>query len=160
MRIFAIDPGPELSAYVMWDTATHDFISERMGLTNNEDVRLAVYNAGCEWSGIDALVAIETPQSYGIAVGKSMFATCIQIGRFIQVAREGPFTKEQVKLYGRPTIKGQIGGRNDAEIRASLRIRYGEAKKGCQLYGVKRDIWAALALAVALDETNIKLKEW
>lgn len=155
MRILAIDPGPEQSAYVLWDTQEHNFISycfKKMGLVSNKELRCLLDDV---YLPVD-LIAIEVPQSYGRVIGRSMFETCIEVGRFIQAA----FHKaDKIKLYGRPTIKGQIGGRTDAEIRASLRIRYGEARKGEKLEGVVRDIWSALALAVALEE-NPKLKEW
>lgn len=161
MKILAIDPGPVQSAYVFWDTETHDFCLRdkfAKGILPNYNLRTIVISEMAA-SGMD-LLAIEMPQSYGKVVGRSMFETCLEVGRFIQVA--GVNTLHwggQIKLYGRPTIKGQIGGRTDAEIRASLRLRYGDAKKGQKLEGVVRDIWSALALATALDE-RINLKEW
>lgn len=142
MRILAIDPSPDKHAWVMWDTVTHDFYGARMGLDLCGEDSEAVAQ-----SQAPDLVAIEFPQSYGINAGMSLFATAYNAG-VIAALVDGP----EVRLYGRPTIKGQIGGRNDPEVRASLRMRHGEAKKGHKLYGVKNDIWAALALAVALDE--------
>jgi hypothetical protein len=105
----------------------------------------------CEEYEMD-LVAVEFPQSYGINAGMSLFATAYQAGKI--VAR---FGGRETALFGRPSIKGQIGGRNDSEIRRSLMMRHGGSKKGEKLHGVKADIWAALALAVALDE-NPKLR--
>jgi hypothetical protein len=133
----------------MWDTKTHDFYGDRCGLDLFKEFR-------DEWVVFGDLdtVAIEFPQSYGINAGMSLFATAFQAGRIAEVfSREG----YNVFLYGRPSIKGQIGGRNDSEIRRSLMMRHGGSKKGEKLHGVKADIWAALALAVALDE-NPKLR--
>lgn len=143
MKILAVDPAPEESAWVMWDTETHDFYGARMGLDLVGDIVL--------WPFLGPRVdicAIEFPQSYGVNAGLSLFLTAFEAGR---VARSLEISTE-IRLYGRPAVKGQIGGKNDSEIRKSLMMRHGEAKKGQKLYGVKKDIWAALALAVAIDE--------
>lgn len=151
MKILAIDPGPQESAFVCWDTATHDFFGPRMGLD---------FWHGVKWLdevGID-MVAIEFPQSYGITAGLSVFSTCYEAGRIAEFLDDVCGT---IRLFGRPSIKGQIGGRTDSEINASLRMRHGDAKKGCKLEGVKKDIWAALALAVALDENPaLRVVSW
>lgn len=160
MKVICIDPGPDNSAYAVWDTEKHGFCMnaacyETHAIVSTEGMigrlRSIVRN------GITT-VAIEMIQSYGMPVGRSTFQTVMNIGRFMQAAYEVD-SFAVIKLYGRPTIKGQIGGKTDAEIRASLRLRYGEAKKGEKLEGVKKDIWAALALATAIDE-NPRLKEW
>jgi len=151
MKILAIDPGPLNSAFVLWDTESHDLLDKDI-INSNELIHAL---GGNRWS-FD-LCAIEMVQSYGMGVGKSIFETCLKVGQMLERLR---FHKDsQVKMYGRPSIKGQIGGRNDTEIRSSLRMRYGDARKGEKLEGVKKDIWAALALAVALEE-NTNLKEW
>lgn len=146
MKILAIDPSPTICAFVLWDTDTHDFYGCRMGL----DVEELIHGG---WDGCN-LIAIEFPQSYGITAGLSVFATAFKAGMIAGMMK----TYCEVALYGRPTIKGQIGGRKDSEVNASLKMRFGDAKKGCKLEGVKKDIWAALALAVALDE-NPDLKK-
>lgn len=153
MKILAIDPSPTIHAYVFWDTETHDFYGcARMGLDLFAEIP---YWDVCEEYWVD-LVAIEFPQSYGITAGMSVFATAHNAGVISE-----RFRKRDVALFGRPSIKGQIGGRKDSEVNASLRMRHGEAKKGCKLEGVKKDIWAALALAVALDENpNLRRVTW
>jgi hypothetical protein len=157
MRILAIDPGPSESAYVCWDTDRHDFWTpgpyEKMGIVSTEGMigRLHMIL-------MPDLIAIEMVQSYGMTVGRSTFETALNVGRFMQTVYNRNPTAS-IKLFGRPTIKGQIGGKTDAEIHASLRMRYGEAKKGEKLEGVKKDLWAALALATAIDERPT-LKEW
>jgi len=157
MLLTAIDPGPSESAYVCWDTERHDFWTPRqgfkMGLVSTDEMIFRLKR-----DAQSDLIAIEMVQSYGMTVGRSTFETALNVGRFMQSVqgRNAPYL---VKLFGRPTIKGQIGGKTDGEIRASLRMRYGEAKKGEKLEGVKKDIWSALALAVAIDERPT-LKEW
>ena len=152
MKILAIDPSPTIHAYVFWDTDTHDFYGQRMGLDLWKDF-------SPEWiecSPRPDLVAVEFPQSYGINAGISLFATAFNAGIIV-----AEFSDIDVALFGRQSIKGQIGGRKDSEVNASLRMRHGETKKGCKLEGVKKDIWAALALAVALDENpNLRRVTW
>lgn len=154
MRILAIDPSPTIHAWVHWDTDTHDFFGDadaRMGLDLFGDMASGK-EVGC-WAD---LIAIEFPQSYGITAGMSVFATAYNAGVIAE-----RFMGREVALFGRPSIKGQIGGRKDSEINASLRMRHGETKKGCKLHGVRRDIWAALALACALDENpNLRRVSW
>ncbi len=157
MQICAIDPGPSESAYVCWDTDRHDFWTpspyEKMGIVSTEGMVGRLHMIP-----MPDLIAIEMVQSYGMTVGRSTFETTLNVGRFIQtVYNRNPAAR--IRLFGRPTIKGQIGGKTDAEIHTSLRMRYGDARKGEKLEGVKKDIWSALALAVAMEE-NPRLKEW
>lgn len=155
MILLCLDPGTAQTAFVVWDTELDDFtgVHYRMGLPDNSVLIDKLPEILAERK-VDK-VAIEMIQSYGMALGKSSFITMLFIGRVMQVI-DG-FC--DYALYGRPTIKGWLGGKTDAQIRASLRERHGDAKKGEKLEGVKKDIWSALALAVALTE-NPKLKEW
>jgi hypothetical protein len=166
MRIIAIDPGTNQSAFVSWDTKKDDFIKVpdifRLGLLSNETFHEYARNILRDTQ--PEVVAIEMVQSYGLTVGRSTFQTVLFVGRlsekFIQISNsDKDILPIEVRYYGRPTIKAQIGGKNDAQVRTSLRMRYGEAKKGEKLYGVKKDIWSALALAAALTERE-DLKQW
>jgi hypothetical protein len=166
MILLAIDPGPTKSAYVLWDTEKHDFVRDDdgksvIGLAENHFVMGFVHEICTPHQGVrfplPELVAIETPQNYGNQMGRETLETLIFVGRLIEIVYRLQSTT--TKLYARPSIKGQVGGRNDSEIRSSLIMRYGASRKGEKLEGVKNDIWAALALAVALEE-NAKLKEW
>ena len=104
-------------------------------------------------------VAIEMIASYGMAVGKEVFETCVWIGRFVQVA--GP---DRVRLVYRKDVKMHLCGTpraKDANIRQALIDRYGgkaeaigSVKRPGPLYGVKSHAWAALAVAVTASETK------
>ena len=143
MLILGVDPGNEQSAYLAWDTDQQRPL--HMGIVKNEELE----HFFTTMHPPDTVV-IEFPQSYGLAVGRHIFHTCRWVGRFeAALYRAG---NRDVRLIGRPSVKGQIGGRTDAEIRASLRLRFGDAKKGERLEGVKKDIWAALAVCVAIHE--------
>lgn len=104
-------------------------------------------------------VACEMIASYGMAVGKEVFETCLWIGRFIQAA--GP---ERVRLIYRKDVKLHLCGSlkaKDANLRQALIDRYGgkaeaigTVKKQGPLYHVKSHAWAALAVAVTAAETR------
>ena len=103
-------------------------------------------------------VAIEMIASYGMAVGKEVFETCVWIGRFVQVAGV-----DRVRLVYRKDVKMHLCGSpraKDANIRQALIDRYGgkalaigTKKQPGALYHVKSHAWAALAVAVTASET-------
>ena len=144
-RILAIDPGPEHSAWVLMDR-TH-VVSHAI-----EDNERIVNDIEVAWDTIDHL-AVEMVASYGMPVGREVFETCVWVGRFIQ-AYDGPHDKvyrQQVKMELCKDSRAK-----DSHIRQALIDMYGpgrdvavgtKAKPG-PLYGVKKDIWAALAVGV------------
>lgn len=107
----------------------------------------------------DGPIAIEMIASYGMAVGKEVFETCVWIGRFVQVA--GP---ERVRLVYRKDVKLHLCGSpraKDANIRQALIDRWGgkaeaigNVKRPGPLYAVKSHAWAALGVAVTALETK------
>jgi hypothetical protein len=110
---------------------------------------------------VDA-VCIETIQSYGMAVGRTVFETCIWIGRFQQTALNGCGI---VHLYARPAIFRAVTGQSkggDAALRQALLTRFGGDKKGEPMNVLKgggSDKRSAFAVAVYhLD--GAKLGEW
>jgi hypothetical protein len=149
-NLLAIDPGNTESAYVILDGSR---LIEFAKVEN--DVLLA--RLPFFRDAADEL-AIEMIASYGMAVGREVFDTCVWIGRFIQ-AWDRPFTRvyrKDVKLHlcGQPRAK-------DGNIRQALIDKYGGkdaaiGKKATPgpLYGVSADVWAALAVAVTHSEGN------
>src|SRR3982750_3232262 len=75
MRVLGIDPGPEHSAYVLWESGS----VRDAGFIDNE--ALMHYLRSIEVHESD-LCAIETITGYGMPVGKETFGTCIWIGIF------------------------------------------------------------------------------
>src|SRR5678809_428964 len=88
--------------------------------------------------------AIEMIASYGMAVGREVFETCLWIGRFVQAARG-----EHTLVYRRD-VKMHLCGNNaarDSNIRQALIDRFGPGKDKAigrkalpgPLYGVSAD---------------------
>lgn len=92
-------------------------------------------------------VAIEMIASYGMAVGASVFDTCVFIGRIIQCSKTTP------TLIARIQVKSHIchsGKAKDANIRQALIDLFGPpGKKSAPgpTFGISADMWSALAIA-------------
>lgn len=155
MKILAIDPAPFNIGYVTWDSETSHFLLPKFGIKNVEEF-IVELDSIVKTAKIE-VIAIEMTQSYGGIFGNSLIATVLVIGRIIQQIINTSNLK--FKLFSRPSIKAKIGGKNDKEIKASLERRFGKKEKGAKLDGVSKDVWAALAVAVAYSE-NTLLKEW
>lgn len=148
-RILAIDPGTTRSAWVQMDTAR---TLELFGIEDNDDM-LDTIHSGWVCGAYDAVV-VEKVESFGMAVGVEVFETVWWSGRFTQAAHPAP-----VHRIGRKAVKLHLCGSvraKDANIRQALIDRYGgisATKKGGALYGVSKDVWAALAVGVTwLDQ--------
>ena len=146
--ILAIDPGTTHSGLVILKDGR---VTSAQISTNAEILEeLAIHST--------TPVAIEMIASYGMAVGKEVFETCVWIGRMEQVA--GP---ERVRRIFRKDVKMHLCGTTkakDTNIRQALIDLYGgkaeaigTVKKQGPLYGVKSHAWAALAVAVTAANT-------
>lgn len=151
MSILAIDPGPEYSAWVLFDTLHGGRLLRHGHHTNS--VVLAMLER-CD----DALV-IEMIASYGMPVGREVFDTCRWIGRFEQ--QWARHNGSPASLVFRKDVKIHLCGSvkaKDGNVRQALMDRFGGSKcKGTKknpgpLYGVSGDVWAALAVAVTFAE--------
>jgi hypothetical protein len=151
VRILAIDPGNEQSA---WCETVNGSLWKCDKLYN-ADVLDLLRNA---WDA-EHFLAIEMIASYGMAVGKEVFDTCLWIGRFMEAweARGGTVRlvyRREVKLHLCESARA-----NDANIRAALIDKYGPGKAKAigtkkspgPLFGVKGDEWSALAVALTAE---------
>lgn len=137
--ILAIDPGNIESAYCLIDSATYKPIE--FGKIDNTLMLIKLKELNYKE------LVIEMIASYGMAVGASVFETCVWIGRFIQ-ARKCPdfkyiYRKEE-KMNLCYTMKAK-----DSNIRQALIDRFGDVgtkKKQGFFYGFKKDIWSAFAV--------------
>lgn len=151
MRILAIDPGPVKSGYV-WFSGNKVIKSGHM--CNYEllsEIEQIDFGDSC---------AIEMIASYGMAVGKDVFQTCLWIGRFIQAHFE--VFGHEPELVFRKDVKMKLCGTTkakDANVRQALIDMFepigggktpqiGTSKQPGPLYGVSSHAWPALGVAV------------
>jgi hypothetical protein len=151
MKLLAIDPGNEESAYVAYDCDAGSVLA--FGKKANADVLQWMISP----SSFNAQhIAIEMIASYGMPVGREVFETCVWIGRFIE-AWGAPYTlvyRKDVKLH----LCGNARAK-DGNVRQALIDRYGGKQKAIgtkrepgPLYGVSADVWSALAVAVTWSD--------
>ena len=146
MKILAVDPGNEISAYVILDDS---FIIHDKGLVDNEELLKIA-----EEKEYDKLV-IEMIASYGMPVGREIFETCVFIGRLREKSSKSYkyIYRKDEKMNICHTMKAK-----DSNIRQSLIDRFGEVgtknNKG-YFYGFKKDIWSAFAVGITYIDTCI-----
>lgn len=145
--ILAIDPGPEQSAWLLWDGKK----VMASGIETNTTVLARLESD--EWGGTE--MYIEMIASYGMAVGKSVFETVFWVGRFCQAWR-GVLLAQRVMRMDVKMHLCHSARAKDGNIRAALIDRCGAVGTKAQpgpLRGVKSHLWAALAVAVyAFDQ--------
>ena len=151
MRLLAIDPGPEESAFVLYDSDTRE-VPEFEKLPNGE---MLTRMFGMWLIGVDHL-AVEMIASYGMPVGAEVFDTCVWIGRFLErwKGHHVRVYRREVKLHICNSAKAK-----DANVRQALIDRYGGKEKAIgrkaapgPLYGLSGDCWSALAVAITAAE--------
>lgn len=155
--ILAIDPGNVQSAYVVYEGGRiyDKGIVPNSGMLNKFQAQI--------WGQGERVnphrMLIEMVASYGMPVGKEIFDTVLWIGRFVQA-----WPREYELVY-RKDVKLSICGNpaaKDSNIRQALIDRFGPGKsvavgvkkKPGPLYGVEKDIWSALAIAVHADPVD------
>jgi hypothetical protein len=154
--IFSVDPGNIESAYSVLDEELRPI---EFGKVNNEWLRenmLDVINKHKVYN-----IAIEMIASYGMAVGATVFDTCVWIGRFTEVAQRHS-NVDEVKYIYRKEEKMNLCGTmkaKDSNIRQALIDRFGvvgtKGNKGW-FYGVSNDVWAAIACGTTYSDLYLK----
>jgi hypothetical protein len=150
MILLAIDPGPVRSAWVVLH-------GDRI-LNRGIDENITVLDMLERWGGEHSdHLAIEMVACYGMAVGESIFETALWTGRFIERWGGSRYTKVK-----RLEVKMNLchdSRAKDANIRRAILDRYPATGGGATpqvgtrgqpgpLYGVKRDMWSALAVGL------------
>lgn len=168
--ILSIDPGNTYSAYSLLN---NDLKPIKFGKVLNEEL-LEIINEililerqkdGRLTPNIKH-IAIEMVASYGMAVGKEVFETCVWIGRFYQAITEQTLIEpyfiyrkeEKINLCNSMRAK-------DSNIRQALIDRFakhdfkngkGTKKNPDWFYGFKADIWAAYAVGVTFHDMYLR----
>lgn len=158
MSLLAIDPGYTQSAWLVYK----DGLPAVFGIDDNAFLldRITMLSDGFVHS-----LAIESVASYGMPVGAEVFETCVWTGRFIEAWNRSGGEREPLRVY-RKSVKMHLCGSmraTDTNIRAALIDRYGPGKDLAigkkatpgVLYGITKDVWAALGVAVTASETML-----
>lgn len=154
--ILAIDPGNTHSGIALIEPGTCKPL--KIGKIPNDAVLELIAQTAYDH------LRIEMIASYGMAVGKEVFDTCVWIGRFIQHHNEisafGDYAlvyRRDIKLHHCNSAKAK-----DANITQALidRFAYGQPNRGKGtkanpgwFHGFAADIWQAYALAVHTNDT-------
>lgn len=155
MLVFAVDPGPLKSAWVLYDHANRRILEH--GIDYNELLRYEIKRSFKQYQLTN--IVCEMVACYGQPVGAEVFATCVEIGRFVEVACGFVrlITRAEVKKH----LCHKVVGINDAVIRQRLidlfggkESAIGRKKSPGPLYGIHADEWAALAVAVVAAEAE------
>lgn len=146
-HLLAIDPGNIESAWVRINIETYEPLE--FGKEPNMTVRSRVTQSRGEE------IYIEMVASYGMAVGKEVFDTCVWIGRFMECCTDvtpNQVFRKDIKLHHCGQTKAK-----DSNIIQALIDRFapdtpnrGKGSKANPgfFYGFKADVWQAYALAV------------
>lgn len=152
MKVLSIDPGTDRSAWLV----LRDGVPLRFGIKANAELVWDV--ASCGERGSVDLIVIEQIESFGMPVGREVFETVRWAGRFEQAAH--PLSVVWIPRRAVKLALCQSPKANDASIRQALIDRFGgssaigrKADPG-PLYGITKDVWSALALAVTQLEAD------
>jgi hypothetical protein len=154
--ILSIDPGNVLSAYVVLDNNLRPIEFAKIDNYNLKNILGEIINRYNIKN-----VAIEHVASMGMAVGQTIFTTCIWIGRFTETLSRHVDIVEIKEIYRREEKINLCGSMKakDGNIRQALIDRFGivgvKANKGW-FYGVSKDVWSAIAVGVTYHDMYIK----
>ena len=154
MMLLAVDPGNMQTAYCLMDDEYR--IHDAGTVANDAFIRYLWTKA----KQIDH-VAVEMIASYGMAVGRDVFETCVMIGRVEQVAEHREVEHSRVYRQEEKICICHNSRAKDSNIRAALIERFAkhDLKRGTgtkrnpdHFYGISKDMWAAFAVGtVYLD---------
>lgn len=158
--ILAIDPGSAESAYVVIDENLKPIM---FGKIENEELLTMICHGDFN---ICDKIAIEMIASYGMAVGKEVFETCVFIGKIIGYFECNLITdithiyRKDEKMNLCHSMKA-----NDSNITQALIDRFapgvrnkgkGTKKEPRWFYGFKKDIWQAYAVGITYYDMYLK----
>lgn len=152
--ILAIDPGNEKSAYVV---LTSDLRPITATKTENDIVSSHLRTMPVEWLK-NACIEMIGHYGTGMPAGKSVFDTCVWIGRFTEIIyeRAGVTPSRIMRSEEKMTLCGTMKAK-DGNIRRALIDRFakhdfkngkGTKKNPDWFYGFSADMWQAYAVAV------------
>jgi hypothetical protein len=165
MRILAIDPGDTESGFAVIEMP--DFKLLDFGKVENQQLLDMLRDYEFDgWKRIGEYTkirwfAIEMIASYGMAVGKSVFDTCVWIGQFKEALENNGENVDFVYRKDEKMTLCHSMKAKDSNIRQALIDRYakfdfksgkGTKKNKDVFYGVSKDVWQAIAVGVTWYE--------
>lgn len=151
--VLAYDPGNEYTAYCLIDDDRRPI---EFGKVENEEALRYLYERFGETPSVMLkAVVIEMVASYGMAVGKSVFDTCVMIGRLTEAARIVGVPADYIYRMEEKVTICHDSKAKDANIRQALIDRFaqhdlkngkGTKKNPDWFYGFAKDEWAAYAV--------------
>lgn len=163
MTLLSIDPGPQICGWILteeiWGSPAKNALPIILdfGLAESKEL---IRRLG-HWEEIDQ-VAIEMIASYGMAVGASVFETCLVIGQLLHA--HGGADRFDCHLVYRQDVKITLckdTRAKDKNIRRAILDLYpatgggktpqvGTMKQPGPLFGIRSHIWSALAVALTV----------
>lgn len=157
--VIAVDPGNTETAMVICEKDTKNVLFHAKLINVDVLLKLMECKALYPDERYDVVLVVEMVASYGMPVGRSIFDTCVWIGRFME-AWGGKYrlvVRKDVKMNLCHSTKAK-----DSNIRQALMDRFGSTKEAAigtkknpgPMYGMGNDERAALALAFTAIETS------
>jgi hypothetical protein len=159
--IIGADTGNQKSALVAYDTGGHKIVNTI--LARNQECRAWLDS----WQREDALLAIEQFKSYGNMIGDTVLWSCVWSGRFTEM-----WNSDTIWIPRKTVVTSLCGDprAGDKDVRRALIDSFPNtgggkepsigthARKG-PLYGMKGDLWSALAVAIVGRIKYLEIKE-
>ena len=144
MKLLALDPGSFQSAFLLFDIEREEILDK--GILPNTEIFKMLLESDADHLCIEAIA------SYGMAVGAEVFETVFWSGRFTEYWIS-VLNKPTSRLFRRDVKMNLCNSMRakDANIRQALIDRFGQPgtkKAPGKTYGISKDIWSALAIAV------------
>ena len=167
MVICGIDPGPDESAYVLWDTESQRILGKE-NVPNTQMLQMLSSTVPLSFANLwpdgvqPQYLAIERVRGFGIMASDALFDTCENVGRF-----EHAFGAKRTSLIPRKGIATHIcqnsGATHDKFIREALITRFGGEARAIgskktgygPLHGITGHLWAALATALTCADLRL-----
>jgi len=158
MKVLAIDPGSSKSAYVVYDIENKSLVT--FGIDENEVLIKRVKKL----HSFVPFMLVEQVKNYGMLIGDTLLMTVFWSGRFVESWGGDAFS-----LIPRKTIVTSLCGNaraKDKNVRRAILDRFSTASRGGfgkepalgnkshpgPIYGVSKDVFSALALALYWED--------
>ena len=154
--VYGVDPGPKDTGWVLWDGKS----VIDCGITPNQDFleRLRASDAPIKNAVPGIPMYVEMIASYGMAVGKETFETCVWIGRYVEVWSILGYPWQLCYRTNIRTHHCHDARAGDSNVNTALRDKYGgkgTKKNPGPFFLVKSHIWSAVAVATYAMETKL-----